>query len=186
MLTADQLASIYEIPKERATKWLPYLISAIEFAEINTPKRLCCFLAQIGHESGRLRYSKEIWGPTKQQLRYEGTDLALRLGNTFQGDGKRFLGRGLIQVTGRYNYRKLSSDARNYFNADIDFEKQPEIVEQPEWASKSAAVYWKRYDLNRFADADDFIGLTKAINGGTNGLEDRQELYIRCLAVLEV
>jgi putative chitinase len=181
----ERLVSIYQIPKERAAKWLPYIIEAMQLAELNTTKRLACFLAQIGHESGRLRYVKEIWGPTKQQLRYEGTDLAKRLGNIKEGDGKRYLGRGLLQVTGRYNYVLLYKDMKEYYPDCPDFEKYPELVETPEWAAKSAALYWKRHNLNKFADSGDFIGLTKAINGGLNGLDDRQELFIRCLAVLE-
>lgn len=184
MLTVEKLQAIYEIPLTRVVKWFPVMQECTEFAELNTIQRLACFLAQIGHESGRLRYVREIWGPTKQQLRYEGTDLAKRLGNTEVGDGRRYLGRGLIQVTGRYNYRKTYENLSKYFQNVPNFELEPEKLEDPEWAGKSAAMYWKDKNLNRFADIGDFVGLTKAINGGTNGLNDRQELFIKALSIL--
>lgn len=183
-ITTEQLMQILSIPKERAVKWLPHIINAMNLAEVNTPKRISCFISQVGHETARLRYSKEVWGPTKQQLRYEGTPLATRLGNTQVGDGKRYLGRGLLQVTGRYNYRKFSTNIKKYIKDAPDFEKYPELLETPEWAALSAALYWIDNKLNTFADSGDFLGLTKAINGGTNGLIERQELFAKALSVL--
>lgn len=184
MLTKEKLKLIYGISEDKASTWFPWFVECIDFAELNTRKRLACFLAQIGHESGRLRYVRELWGPTNQQLRYEGTTLAKRLGNIEVGDGKRFLGRGLIQVTGRYNYRKTYENLSKYFSDVPDFEVEPEKLEEYRWAALSAAMYWKDKNLNTFADTDDFLGLTKAINGGVNGLDDRQELFLRAISVL--
>ena len=88
----------------RAESWLHHIESAMSEFDINTPARKAMFLAQIGHESGGLRWIKELWGPTPSQSRYEGR---ADLGNTVKGDGFKFRGRGLIQVTGRDNYRNV-------------------------------------------------------------------------------
>lgn len=184
MLTVDKLKDIYQIKRSVAERWFPYLQECLVLADLTTLQRLACFLAQIGHESGRLRYTREIWGPTAQQLRYEGTDLAKRLGNTQEGDGFRFRGRGFIQITGRYNYRKTYENLSKYFPEVPNFELEPDKLEDPLWVGRSAAMYWIDNNLNRFADSGDFEGLTKVINGGYNGLEDRQELFIRALSIL--
>lgn len=100
-ITANQLAKCLGIPLDRAQVWAHPLNAAMQRYGIDTKARQAAFLAQIGHESGRLRYVRELWGPTPAQRRYEGRK---DLGNTQPGDGKRFMGRGLIQVTGRANY----------------------------------------------------------------------------------
>ncbi len=135
--------------------------------EINTAERIAAFLAQVGHESGRLLYAREIWGPTAAQQRYEGRS---DLGNIQRGDGKRYMGRGLIQITGRANYQQVS-DALG-----VDFVSKPELLESTLYASLSAGWYWDSRRLNRWADSGDFERITRRINGGVNGLEDRYAL----------
>jgi putative chitinase len=179
-MTPAQLQRILGIRAPLATKWAPFVTRALEASECNTTKRVAAWLAQIGHESGCLRYTRELWGPTPQQLRYEpGTSLAKTLGNVEPGDGKRYMGRGLIQITGRTNYRLCTSRMAKLTDADVpDFEEQPELLERPDWAALSAALFWKTKNLNRWADSGDFAELTRRINGGYNGLAHRQLLYV--------
>lgn len=133
--------------------------------------RTASYLAQVGHESGRLRYLEEI----ASGKAYEGrTDL----GNVRRGDGVRYKGRGLIMVTGRYNYQRCGEWL------GIDLESQPQLLSEPEWAVKSSLWFWDVHDLNAYADNDDLRGQTKVINGGYNGYEDRQQLYVRALRIL--
>ena len=138
-------------------------------------QRVAAFIAQIGHESGQLKYMREIWGPTAAQARYEGrTDL----GNTHPGDGSKYRGRGLIQITGRANY-KACGEALG-----LDLIRQPELLEKPQYACMSAAWFWASRGLNTLADAGQFDKITQRINGGQNGAADRQALYARALKVL--
>ena len=177
MMTTAQLCAATGSTPERAQRWLPHIINACDRFDINTPARLAAFLAQIGHESGRLRYSREIWGPTAAQSRYEGRK---DLGNVRAGDGKRYMGRGLIQTTGRANYAATTLGLRAIVSGVPDFEAAPELLELPEWAALSAAWYWHSRRLNALADLDtdaDFLTITKKINGGTNGLADRRTLW---------
>lgn len=185
-LQPDVLAECLLIPVRRAELWAPAMARAMTCADISTPARAAHWLGQIGHETGRLRYVREIWGPTRQQLRYEpGTPLAARLGNVRRGDGVRYMGRGLIQVTGRANYAGLTGRLRKSIGESVpDFEAAPRLLESPEWAALSAADYWRSRSLNRFADAADIVMLTKRINGGTNGLADRVALTDRALSIL--
>jgi putative chitinase len=140
------------------------------FYSIDTPARQAAFLAQVGHESGGLRYVRELWGPTDAQERYEGR---LDLGNTQPGDGERFKGHGLIQTTGRANHAKVRDRLRERFDDVPDFEAEPESLMEPKWACLSAADYWDMHKLNVLADAGDFRRITKRINGGFNGYDDR-------------
>jgi putative chitinase len=182
MLTAQQLRAATGCTAERADEWLPHIARACETFAINTPARLAAFLAQIGHESGRLVYVREIWGPTPAQQRYEGR---ADLGNTQPGDGKRYMGRGLIQTTGRTNYRATRDGLAAYVPNMPDLEAMPALLERPDLAAMSAAWFWQSRELNTFADLGDFIRITKRINGGTNGLADRQALYEAAKAVLQ-
>jgi len=170
-VTAKVLAAALGIPDARAKAWFPHLYAAMVAYDITSPKRQAAFLAQVGHESGRLRYTSEIWGPTPAQARYEGR---ADLGNTIKGDGFRYRGRGLLQITGRANYRSLSK------RLGVDFENQPELLAEYKFAALSAADYWGSHKLNILADSGDFVTLTKRINGGTNGLADRQKLWAMC------
>lgn len=196
MLSAYVLIKTYGCSTAKANAWLPHLHAAAKFSDVDEDKnRLACFLAQIGHESGRLRYTREIWGPTAQQARYEpDTSLSRTLGNFQSGDGKLYMGRGLIQITGRLNYHATTQQMRGALAADTpgnaapiatpDFEAQPELLEQPLWAAMSAALYWRQRKLNTYADRHDFVTLTRRINGGLNGLADRQALYSAAFGAL--
>ncbi len=174
-ITAQQLLLILPNAGAKAGVFAPVLNTAMGKFGIVTPARVAAFIAQIGHESGQLRYVREIWGPTKQQAGYEGRK---DLGNTVAGDGSKFRGRGLIQVTGRANYAACGEAL------GLDLLKHPELLEEPQHAAMSAAWFWHRAGLNTLADAGDFLLITKRINGGTNGLADRKALYDRALKVL--
>jgi len=168
MLTPDQLARVMGIPTAIAGLWAIPISEACDEFGIDTPERLAAFLAQIGHESGRLRYTREIWGPTPAQLRYEGR---ADLGNVMPGDGKRFLGRGLIQITGRANYNAAG------MALGLPLCDSPELLEQRGPAARSAAWFWESHGLNELADAGNFERITRRINGGLNGQADRLALF---------
>lgn len=140
------------------------LSAAIHFATYgitDKPLRLAHFFAQVAHESGGFRYMEEI----ASGQAYEGR---VDLGNTNPGDGKLFKGRGPIQLTGRANYRLFGRAL------GIDFEQHPEIVALPSIGLMAGCHFWQMRGLNELADADDILAIMKRINGGTNGLADRQ------------
>jgi putative chitinase len=168
MITEDQLKKIYpnSTLKNRAL-FLPYFNALFWEYGITTPLRIWSYFAQIGHESGQLYYVKEL----ASGKAYEGRK---DLGNIQEGDGVRFKGRGLIQITGRSNYQSLS----NAFG--VDFIQEPELLELPEWAVKSSLWFWKVKGLNKIADTGDFKLLTKRINGGYNHLKERLDIFERC------
>ena len=180
-LTTQQLQASTGCTPERAARWLPHIERACQLYGIDNPKRLAAFLAQIGHESGRLRYVREIWGPTPAQARYEGR---ADLGNNQPGDGKRFMGRGLIQITGRANYRAVTTGLWMQDKHAPNFERMPELLELPAWAALSAGWYWHSRNLSPLADAGRFEAITRKINGGLNGQADRVALYGAALSVL--
>jgi predicted chitinase len=155
----------------------------VEFA-IDRAARTAAFLAQLAHESGQLRFMEEIWGPTDAQKRYEPpTTLATKLGNTQPGDGKRFKGRGPIQITGRANYDRYGGLLK------IDLIADPPKAAAPDVAFRIAGLYWMRNGLNELADlasAEAFREITKRINGGLNGLKDRERFYATARTVLGV
>lgn len=158
------------------------LNAACEQYEINTLYPLAAFLATVGHETQGLRHLREVWGPTPAQLRYEGRK---DLGNVVPGDGFRFRGRGGIHTTGRANYRRLTRRLRARLGPTApDFERSPELLEQPKWAAMAAADYWDMHNLNARADAGDFDAITRIVNGGFNGKEDRDRRWERAKAVL--
>jgi putative chitinase len=138
--------------------------------QINTTKRAAMFIAQVAHESGGFRYRQELADGSAYEGRRD-------LGNVRRGDGKRFKGRSYIQITGRTNYREVS-DALDY-----DFIEHPEALAEPRFAAEAAAWWWKTHGCNQLADSGDFIAVTKRINGGTNGLADRQWYYKRARPV---
>lgn len=150
---------------------------------LNRPHRLAQFLAQIAHESGLWRYDAEVWGPTAAQKRY---DTRTDLGNTAAADGDGFLyrGRGPIQITGRANYREFTAWARALDPQAPDFVANPDAVLTDPWEGLGPIWYWDTRDLNRYADNGDLLTITKRINGGTNGLADREAQYTRAGLVL--
>lgn len=174
MITADQLAASTGATLTRATAWLDPLSAAMDVFAISAPLRMPAFLAQIGHESGHLMYVREIWGPIPAQLRYEGRK---DLGNLRPGDGRKFMGRGLIQTTGRANYVATRDGLREFMPSVPDFEQSPELLELPRWAAYSAGWFWAAHGLNELADASAFMTITRRINGGTNGYEERLTLW---------
>ena len=174
-ITMETLRAIMRCSEERATIYIEPINLALDRYEINTPVRIAAFLSQIGHESGGLRYVREIWGPTAAQSRYEGRG---DLGNTQPGDGKRFMGRGLIQITGRANYIAVGNAL------GVDAMGSPEVLESPLYASLSAGWFWDGRNLNVLADARDMRTITRRINGGYNGLEDRLARYDTALQEL--
>lgn len=144
------------------------LVEALEEAQINTPARIAAFVAQCGHESGDFRYMEELADGSA----YEGRK---DLGNTQPGDGKRYKGRGPIQLTGRKNYQAFTADVGKKYN--VDFEKNPELVAQPKWGFKAAAWFWTTRNLNALADDGKFAEITYRVNGGCNGFSDRDQRY---------
>lgn len=153
--------------------YAPILTTEMLSGNINTPLRQCHFIAQILHESGSLNYTKEL----ASGKAYEGRR---DLGNIIKGDGVKFKGRGLIQITGRTNYETLSK----LWN--IDLLDKPELLEQPLYAVKSAVWFWNSRYLNKFADTDNIRGITRRINGGFNGLADRMQFLDQAKKILIV
>ena len=184
-LTLQQLITIMPNARAKAGIFLPALNAAMTEFGITTPARQASFLAQLAHESGQLVYVRELWGPTPSQLRYERdttaawpprvrTDrnqLPFDLGNSQAGDGSRFRGRGLIQVTGRTNYAACGRAL------GLDLLAKPELLEQTVNACRSAGWFWQSRGLNALADAGDQVAVTRRINGGTNGLAERLAFF---------
>jgi putative chitinase len=174
-ITQHQLLQILPNAGPKAGVFVPVLITAMQRYQIVGSKRIAAFIAQIGHESGQLRYVREIWGPTPAQRGYEGRK---DLGNLAPGDGFKYRGRGLIQITGRANYAACGEAL------GIDLVNQPEQLEQPQYACLSAAWYWASKGLNSLADGADFERITQRINGGLNGQADRLALWSQAQKVL--
>ena len=131
--------------------------------DVTTPRRICHFLAQAAHETDGFRTLEEYGGPA-YFIRYEGRR---DLGNTQAGDGIRYHGRGIFQLTGRANYRRFGRPI------GIDLEAEPERAKEPETSLRVAFAYWTERAINPAADADDIERVTKLINGGRNGLAER-------------
>ena len=194
ILTREQLLKIMPNARPRVDRFLGPLLATFAEFEINTPARLGMFLAQIAHESAELKYVREI----ASGQAYDTGRLADRLGNTPEadGDGQRYKGRGLIQITGTRNYRLCGE------GLGLDLLAQPDLLETPDLACRSAGWFWvtgaglnlspaaqqhcpKGCNLNDIADRGDFLAVTYAVNGGTNGLEDREKYYARAQAALQ-
>lgn len=138
--------------------------------DITTSKRARMFIAQLAHESGGFIYREEIASGEAYEGRRD-------LGNVHPGDGRRYKGRSYIQITGRANYNEISQAL------GVDFVSHPARLAEPKYAALAAAWWWRRHGLNQIADSGDFIAATKRINGGTNGLANRQSIYRRTLPV---
>jgi putative chitinase len=173
MITVDQLHAICpRTARARLEQFVDALNDAMAEFEINTRARQAAFLPEVAHETGGFVYLKELWGPTPEQQRYEPPGhKAETLGNTQSGDGFRYRGRGLIQITGRANYRDCG------LALGLPLEDEPELLEHPIAACRSAAWFWKSHGLNALADAGDFERITRKINGGLNGQADRLALW---------
>ncbi|WP_420235140.1 glycoside hydrolase family 19 protein [Pseudomonas sp. ABY48] len=181
LITQDQLLQILPNAGANVGVFAPVLNASMARYRIISVKRIAAFLAQVGHESGQLRYVREL-GSEQYLSKYDTGTLAVRLGNSPQadGDGQKYRGRGLIQITGRDNYRRCSQG----LFGDERLLALPELLEQPQWAAESAAWFWEQNGLNELADRDQFNSITRRINGGLNGLEERLQLWARARAVL--
>lgn len=180
-ITEQQLLRILPKAARQASVFASALNVAMERYQINTKLRMAAFIAQVGHESGQFRYVRELGGD-QYLSKYDTGTLAKRLGNTPEadGDGQKYRGRGLIQVTGRDNYLACSKA----LFGDDRLLRTPELLEQAEWAAKSAAWFWNSRDLNKLADSGAFEIITRRINGGENGLAERVAFYNAALKVL--
>ena len=175
MITGAQLQSIMPFAKARIPSFIAPLNGAMHEFHINSPLRQAAFIAQIAHESGELRYVEEIASGIAYEHRKD-------LGNTQPGDGMKFKGRGLIQITGRNNYHECGK------SLGFDLITNPELLETPDLACRSAAWFWASRGLNDLADKGDQERICRRINGGLNGLKERlayfakAKLYIGCAA----
>lgn len=180
MVDEQMLRKMLPNAGRRLDDHIPYIIEAMNEGEIKTPRRIAAFLAQVAHESKEYLYMQEIWGPTEDQLGYEGRS---DLGNFKPGDGRRFAGHGPIQITGRANH-KACGDALG-----LDLISEPLLLTMPEHGTRGAVWFWRygnsaRIDLNLLADRDWFKTITRIVNGGYNGLADRREYWDRNRALL--
>lgn len=175
--TKAQLSYIVPTLKEpKLSLYFQYLTDTMDKYAINTASQKAMFLAQIMHESAGCYYTKEL----ASGAAYEGRK---DLGNVKPGDGVRYKGRGLVQITGRSNYEQISKAF------GMDFINKPELLETPEWATKSAGWFWNSRNLNALAVNNTeaaFLAVTKKINGGTNGLEDRKNYWTRAKKTLGI
>lgn len=181
-INVQQLLQILPGAGDKAGVFVPGLNATMGKYAIITRLRIAAFIAQIGHESGHFRYVRELGGDA-YLAKYDTGRLAQRLGNTPEadGDGQKYRGRGLIQITGHDNYFACSEA----LFGDSRLLVTPELLEQPVYASMSAGWFWQGRGLNTLADRGDFEKITRRINGGLNGWEDRQKLYRRALEVLQ-
>jgi len=203
MIEPHQLRAM-GVPQDAVDKWLPWLNMTMVRFNINTPMRQAMFLSQIAHESGGFRHVSENLNYSASALRrvfgkYFPTDemayeyarkpekIANRVyanrmgnGNEASGDGWKYRGRGLIQLTGKNNYLSFSLAADN--NSFID----PGLLTEPEYAAMSAGWFWQDNGLNVLADTGDVRAVTRRINGGYNGLADRQKKYAAIIATADV
>ncbi|MDE5422606.1 LysM peptidoglycan-binding domain-containing protein [Ancylomarina sp. DW003] len=199
VLTLDCLSYIMpQASEENIWKYLEALNSQLPKFGINTPLRMAHFIAQIGHESGSFKYNSENLNYSEKALRavfgkyFPSDELAqayarqpekianrvyanrMKNGDEASGDGWKFRGRGLIQLTGRDNYTQCG------FALKLDLINQPELLANDANAAvEAAAWFWNSRELNAFADKDDIKGITRRINGGYNGLEDREAYLVR-------
>jgi putative chitinase len=202
-MNPEQLADAGLCDLPTAEKWIDALNDAADTFGIDTPQRQAHWLAQCAHESGHFRflsenlnYSAEALVRTfrkyfpsidaarpyaRQPVRIASKVYANRMGNGSEStqDGWKYRGRGLIQLTGRDNYVAFGED----IGRPMDILLEPDLVADPELAALSAAWFWDRNNLNALADKDDVAGLTRRINGGTNGLAERERLTDQALAV---
>ncbi|MDF3932300.1 glycoside hydrolase family 19 protein [Pseudomonas citronellolis] len=205
----DERQLLLILPDARAFAgvFVPLLNAALGERGIDTPARVAAFLAQVGHESAQLTRCVEsltysalrlatVWprrfrgadgspNALARQLAYQPERIANLVyagrngnGDEASGDGWRYRGRGLLQVTGRANYRRVAG------GLGLPLEAQPQLLAEPPGACASAAWWWAAEGLNELADSGRFDDITRRINGGLNGLAERQKLWRRALEVL--
>lgn len=198
-ISAHQLLQILPNAGQSAGVFVSVLNTAMNHYQIVGLKRVAAFIAQVGHESGHLtrlvenlNYSADglvkTWPSrfdaglasvaARKPEQIANIAYGNRMGNTATGDGWKYRGRGLIQITGKNNYRECDEALA------LDLIAQPELLERPQHACMSAAWFWATCGLNTLADAGKFDIITQRINGGQNGAADRRALYARALKVL--
>lgn len=180
-VTKEQILHIMPNAKDKVDLYLTYINGYSDLFKIDTPLRMAHFLAQIAHETNELRYVKEL-GNEAYFRKYDVGKLKQMLGNIKPGDGYKYRGRGIIQITGRANYQAYQDS--KHCNGDIM--SNPKLLEQPLGAVKSGMWWWWKHDLNKLADHDSFLEITKTINGGTNGLKSRETFLVRAKEVFEL
>ncbi len=165
---------------DRAELFLDPLNDAMHWYDINTPLRQAAFLAQIAHESGSLKYVSEIASGKAYNHRSDlGNTLDAAIKTAYPFDpGPFYKGRGLIQITGYFNYKNCA-DALG-----VDLLHYPSMLEAPDLAARSAAWFWSAHGLNELADKQWFKTITRRINGGLNGYQDRLHFYIKAKEVI--
>lgn len=173
-MTQEQLAQI--VSPAQAAQWAELLGETMGRYEITTPLRQAHFVAQVAHESGGFRYRVELADGSA----YEGRQ---DLGNVQRGDGKRFKGRGLIQLTGRANYTDYAQ--ANPFGADVVVLPE-QVATDDRICADVAGWYWRRKRLNTWADVDDLENITRRINGGLNGLKERRAYLVKAKRALGI
>lgn len=177
MLTEAVLAHVCpRLPPGQRARFVPALTAAFVGSSITTPARLAAFLAQAAHESGEFRILRELWGPTTAQRRYEPPDpKAAELGNTHTGDGFRYRGGGLFQLTGRANYRLTGE------RTGLPLEADPDLIEEVSAACITAVEFWHSRHFSALADLETvaaFRVMTRRLNGGANGLPQREAYHM--------
>lgn len=176
MIAADLLV-IMPYAGARVNVFFGPLLACMSEFGITTPRREAAFIAQLAHESGELRYTHELASGDAYE---PPSHLAINLGNTQPGDGPKYKGRGLIQITGRANFQKLQ-DALG-----LPVLEHPELLEAPDGAARSAGWFWQTHGCNTLADGDKFGSITHTINGGYNGLDARLAYWLKARTVLRV
>ena len=203
MVTIEQLKQITGKDEKFLTPHLKSLNDTLTKYSINTPLRICHFLAQVLHESNNLVSTKEglnysadgllatfgkYFPDRKTALLYEhkGDMIASRVyakrmgnGDEKSQEGYKYCGRGFIQITGKSNYDALSKEF------GVDFLASPALIATPEYAFLSAGWFWNTNGLNAFADKDNLLAITKKINGGVNGLDDRTDKLKKCKTIIK-
>ena len=195
MISKELLVDAHVCDAATADKWVDALNTTCDKFEINTPERVAGFLSQVGHESGGLKFVVEnlnysapalrtVFGKyftddsqanayARQPEKIANKVYANRMGNGDEksGDGFKYRGRGLVQCTGKDTYAAFGNAV------GVDTVDNPEALEAPDAAALSAGWFWSTHHLNSLADAKDVVGMTRRINGGTNGLDDRELRY---------
>lgn len=177
-ITREQLYKIIG-DYNRVDRYLHYINKYLDVFEINTPLRASHFIAQCCHETAGLKFMKEQ-GKISYFSKYDKGSLAKMLGNTKKGDGWKYRGRGFLMLTGRANYQSYQNS--EYCKGNIM--EKPELLEGQNGSVKSGMWWWFVHGLNELADKDDIVKITKKVNGGLNGIDDRKNWFGICKKVL--
>ena len=191
MVVAAQLHQLMPLAGPKVELYVDPINKTFQEFEVNTRLRVCAWLAEIAHESNQLRCTHEMWGPTPIQLTYErnfnhpwtSTDpinkKAFELGNDAKGDGFKYRGHGLIEITGKKNH-DLAGKALG-----LNLVATPELLEQPLYACLSAGWFWQHHGLNELADHGYFPQITRIINGGLTHEAEREAFYQHALKIIQ-